>query len=71
MSPVYTAKGTHVLDQPGPVRQGITPEERPTSYVGNINGKTMTLKVTLAATSEDIGTFKLTQGSEGVIRKCG
>lgn len=67
----FQAKGIHVLEGPGPVRLGVTPDEQPASFTGNVNGKTMTLKVTLTATSEHIGTFTLTQGSEGRIHKCG
>ncbi len=67
----FEAKGTHARERPGPVREGTTPEEQPARFAGVVNGKTMTLKVTVTATSENIGTFTLTQGSEGVIRKCG
>jgi hypothetical protein len=67
----FQAKGSHVLERPGPARQGVDPEERPATYAGSVNGKEMTLNVTLTATSEVIGAFKLTEGSEGVIRKCG
>ena len=67
----FRINGTHSLDQPGPARQGVTSEARPATYSGSVNGKTMTLTVTLNATSEVIGTFTLTHGSEGIIRKCG
>ena len=65
------AKGTHVLEHAGPIRQDETPEERPVTYSGSVNGKAMILNVTITANSEVIGTFKLTEGSEGRIRKCG
>ena len=67
----FEAKGTHALERPGPARQGVDPDERPATYTGRVNGKAMMLNVTLNATSEIIGAFKLTEGSEGVIRKCG
>ena len=67
----FRVSGTHSLDQPGPARQGVTSEARAATYSGSVNGKTMNLTVTLNATSEVIGTFTLTQGSEGIIRKCG
>ena len=67
----FRVSGTHSLDQPGPARQGVTSEARPATYSGSVNGKTMTLTVTLNATSEVIGTFTLTHGNEGIIRKCG
>ena len=67
----FRVNGTHSLDHPGPARQGVASEARPATYSGSVNGKTMTLTVTLNATSEVIGTFTLTQGNEGIIRKCG
>ena len=67
----FRVNGTHSLDRPGPARQGVTSEARPATYSGSVNGKTMTLTVTLNANSEVIGTFTLTHGNEGIIRKCG
>ncbi len=67
----FQAKGTHVLEGPGPIRQGATSDALPASFTGNVSGKIMTLKVMFSATSEQVGTFTLTQGSEGRIRKCG
>lgn len=67
----FKAKGIHVLDGPGPARQGVDPENQPANFSGDVKGKTMTLEVTLAGTSEPVGTFTLTQGSEGRLRKCG
>jgi hypothetical protein len=67
----FQAKGIHVLDGPGPARQGVDPANQPANFSGDVKGKTMTLEVTLAGTSEPVGTFTLTQGSEGRLRKCG
>lgn len=67
----FRTTGTYVREHAGPIRMGETVDEQPASYVGNVDGKTMTLEATLTANSENIGTFTLIQGSEGRIRKCG
>jgi len=66
----FQARGTYVREHGGPVRQGETPASQPANYSGNVSGKSMTLMVTLTDSSESIGTFTLTQGSEGRIFKC-
>ena len=66
----FRARGTYVREHGGPVREGETPASHPASYSGNVSGKTMTLTVTLTDSSESIGTFTLTQGSEGQVFKC-
>ncbi|MEP6913109.1 MAG: hypothetical protein ABI923_10155 [bacterium] len=67
----FRTSGIHVMEHAGPIRMEETLAEQPASYMGNVGGKTMTLEVTLTANSEHVGTFTLTQGSEGRIRKCG
>jgi len=67
----FQAKGTHVLEGPGPARLGVDSDQQPASFSGSVDGKTMTLRVSLSATSKEVGTFTLTQGSEGRLRKCG
>ena len=66
----FRARGTVVREHGGPVREGETPVSHPASYSGKVSGKTMTLTVTLTDSSESIGTFTLTQGSEGQLVKC-
>jgi hypothetical protein len=39
-------------------------------YSGRIEGKTMTLSVNLTEPDEALGTYTLTQGSEGCLWKC-
>jgi hypothetical protein len=67
----FDAKGTHVLESPGPVRLGADSDQEAAVFSGSIDGKTMTLRVSSASTSKEIGTFTLTQGTEGRLRKCG
>ena len=65
----FVAKGFHTRERGGPVREGED-NEQPAVYRGSIKEKTMTLAVELAANNETIGTFTLTHGSAGRIRKC-
>ena len=66
----FTAKGVHVTEHPGPVRLGEDTEGEPANYSGSINDETMTLTVTMSRTNKDVGTFTLTKGKSGRIRKC-
>src|SRR5712691_11266631 len=66
----FQARGTHVPEHGGPIRKGETAASHPANYSGNVRGKAMTLMVTLADSSESIGTFTLTQGSTGRVFKC-
>jgi len=66
----FRAAGTHLRDRPGPIRLGETRKGQPASYIGTVKGETMTLEVTLTAESENIGSFTLTKGREGRLRKC-
>jgi hypothetical protein len=66
----FDVAGKHVREGPGPIRLGKTPPSRPARYTGKITGRTMTLTVTLTDTSQEVGSFTLTRGSEGLIRKC-
>ncbi len=66
----FRAKGTYVREHGGPIREGETPVSHPAIYSGNVHSKAMTLTVTLTDSSENVGTFTLTQGSEGQVFKC-
>lgn len=66
----FVVTGTHVREGPGPIRVGIKPVTRPARFTGKISGDKMTLTVTLTDTSQEIGTFTLTRGSDGRIQKC-
>jgi hypothetical protein len=63
-------KGTHARERGGPVRRGDKPNSRPARYTGRVEGRTLTLTVTLTDSDESAGTFTLTQGEQGRIRKC-
>ena len=66
----FAARGFHVREHGAPVRQEQTGTGQAVTYLGSIASETMTLKVTLSETKETIGTFTLTRGQDGRIRKC-
>ncbi len=66
----FQAMGSHSRDRPGPIRLGESSNAQAASFAGQVKGETMTLEVTLTAKSENIGSFTLTRGSEGRLRKC-
>ena len=66
----FVVKGLHASERPGPVRQGDDLTGKPATYHGSIYGETMTLTVTLSGSDETVGTFKLTHGKSGRVRKC-
>src|SRR5215468_2659619 len=66
---VFEVKGVHTPEHPGPTREGEE-SEQPAVYHGSIHQDTMTLTVRLSGQDEPVGTFTLTRGSSGKIRKC-
>ena len=67
----FLVKGFHVKEHPGPVRQDEDTTGQPAIYTGVSNGATVTLTVRLSGTSETVGTYTLTRGKTGRVRKCG
>ncbi len=66
----FDVRGTHVIEAGGPVSSDAKPNIHPARYTGRIEGKTMTLTVTLTDTNETIGTFSLTHGEQPELTKC-
>jgi hypothetical protein len=66
----FALNGTYVREGPGPIRLNVPRVSQPARYSGMIKGDEMSLSVTLNNASQEIGTFTLTRGSEGRIRKC-
>jgi len=66
----FVAKGFHVREHGAPARQEENTPGQPVTYQGSIAGETMTLKVTQSETKKPIGTFTLTRGQAGRVRKC-
>ena len=65
----FEVKGVHVREHAGPERDGDD-NEHPAVYRGSLKDDTMTLTVELTRDKQAIGTFTLTQGKTGRIRKC-
>jgi hypothetical protein len=66
----FEAKGVHVREHGGPVREGEDAPSRPARYSGRTDGKTMTLTVTLTDPDENVGTFTLEYRKEARLTKC-
>lgn len=65
----FEVKGFHTPEHAGPAREDEN-NEQPAVYRGSIHEDTMTLTVKLSGHDEPVGTFELTRGSAGKIRKC-
>jgi len=61
--------GVFVREHGGPVIEGQE-EKKPARYTGKVDGKTMTLDVTLTDSREKIGAFTLTYRASPRIVKC-
>ncbi len=66
----FTAKGVHIRQKGGPIREDSSPPRQPASYQGRISGNTMTLKVTLTENGELIGTYSLERGKTPRMHRC-
>jgi hypothetical protein len=66
----FDIKGKFVAEHAGPVRREGDENSRAVRYVGSLKNGELTLKVSDAKTKEDLGTFTLTHGSDGRVRKC-
>ena len=66
----FDARGTFVHEGGGSIRIGINRVAQKARYEGRVSGERLNLTVTLTETAQTIGTYTLTRGSEGRIRKC-
>jgi len=66
----FSVKGTYVREHGGPMRSDENPDARNATYKGKITGEKMTLTVTFADGTEDVGPFNLEHGKSGRIHKC-
>jgi len=66
----FDLKGYFVVERGGPVREGHQEKRLPARYSGRVDGKTMTLDVTLTEAGDHVGTFTLTRGHAGRLTKC-
>jgi hypothetical protein len=66
----FDVAGEFVQEHGGPIREGEQVVRRPARYRGTIEKQTMTLRVALTDTPQEIGTFTLTFGVSGRVFKC-
>ena len=66
----FSAKGTFTAEGMGPRNEDDPPKSRPAVYSGVDSEKKMTLTVTVPDDKAEGGTFELTLGEPGRIRRC-
>lgn len=66
----FSARGTFVAEGMGPTHEDNPPKSQPAVFKGVVRDGTMTLTVTVTDAKEEGGTFELTQGQPGHIRRC-
>jgi hypothetical protein len=66
----FNAKGTFTAGVMGPLNEDDPPKSRPAAYSGVVRDKKMTLTVTVPDDKNEGGTFELTLGEPGHIRRC-
>jgi hypothetical protein len=66
----FSVKGTFVAEGMGPTREDDPPKSQPAVFKGVVHDSIMTLTVTVTDAKEEGGSFELTQGQPGRIRRC-
>ena len=66
----FSAKGTYTAEGMGPRNEDDPPKSRPAVYSGVVSDKKMTLTVTVPDNKDEGGTFELTLGEPGHVRRC-
>ena len=66
----FNAKGTFTAEGMGPRNEDDPPKPRPAVYSGVVSEKKMTLTVTVPDDKAEGGTFELTLGEPGRVRRC-
>ncbi|MBV9242730.1 MAG: hypothetical protein JO314_12050 [Acidobacteria bacterium] len=66
----FEAVGTFTRSGPGPVRMDQESQATQVRYKGKVSGKKMTLTITRVDTGESLGSYTLTLGQTGRIRRC-
>lgn len=64
----FTARGTHTPSMGGPERVDVRRPQLEASYVGELNGDRMTLRVRTA--EAELGPFTLMRGAEPTLVRC-
>jgi hypothetical protein len=63
-------EGVYVREHGGPVRLGEEPDRPRALFSGRLDGKILTIDITLIESKEIIGHFTVTLGSQPRVRKC-
>lgn len=66
----FDAKGVFVPEHGGPVLRDEVPKREPARYQGSLEGESMTLRILVGDSGEEIGSFRLTRGKPGRLMKC-
>jgi hypothetical protein len=66
----FDLAGVHVVETPGPVREGDESVQHPARYTGSTDGKTLTFTLTLTDSNQTFGPFTLTLNAPGRVVKC-
>jgi hypothetical protein len=66
----FSANGTLVAEAMGPLREDNPPKSQPAVFSGTVKDQDMTLTVTLAEAKEKAGTYSLTHGKSGRVKRC-
>jgi hypothetical protein len=66
----FDLAGTHVPEEPGPIREDQPPVVHPARYTGTTDGRTMTLTVTQTDSNQTLGPSTLTLDAPGRVVKC-
>jgi hypothetical protein len=66
----FAVRGTFTRQQRGSVRSDENPDRNPAHYAGRVDGKSMTLVITLPNTNETVDTFYLKYGEQPELTRC-
>lgn len=66
----FQAKGTYARERSGPEHEEGEEKGLPALYTGRTDGKTMTLRIRLTGSNEELGPFTLTHGRKVRLTKC-
>jgi hypothetical protein len=66
----FEARGVHVREHGGPIREGERPDSLPARYVGRVDGSRMTLRVLVGERPDTLGPFELREGAEPRVYRC-
>ena len=66
----FNVPGDYFPEHGGPVREDEPTVQMPSHFHGTVDGKAMTLRITVIATGQDLGTYTLTHGAFGRVFKC-